>query len=312
MQLTSTETSRNIHEIMASRVRETITECIKELAQPSAVSSEHQHRALETLVTITKLSPQNRNLVAQTDAAISSLVALSKTPSPPTVQTLALSVLFNLSLNTSLKHSLAQIDTIHHLNTLILSPNSTESGKLAASLLCSLAMLHKNKARFGVAGTIQVLVKAISGPRSPATHHLLSSLAELVQFHGNCTVAVRAGAVPMLLAVAESSNEEDLSGTSLTILGLLARFEEGLNELKRTDRLVARMVGILKKGCMLSKEGACEILLRLFDESEGCLRDAVRLPEFSSVLADVSVRGSGRAREKAGLLMKKIMDVNVY
>ncbi|KAL0312090.1 UNVERIFIED_CONTAM: hypothetical protein Sradi_5608300 [Sesamum radiatum] len=173
-------------------------------------------------------------------------------------------------------------------------------------------MLHKNKAKFGVAGTVQVLVKAISGPRSPASHHLLSSLAELVQFHGNCTVAVRAGAVPVLLAVAESSNEEDLSGTSLAILGLLARFEEGLNELKRTDRLVARMVGILKKGCMQSKEGACEILLRLFDESEGCLRDAVRLPEFSSVLADVSVRGSGRAREKAGLLMKKIMDANVY
>ncbi|KAL0393970.1 UNVERIFIED_CONTAM: hypothetical protein Slati_4363200 [Sesamum latifolium] len=286
---------------MATRVRETITECIKELAQPSPLSSEHQHRALETLVTITKLSPQNRNLVAQTDAAISSLVALSKTPSPPAVQTLALSVLFNLSLNSSLKHSLAQIDTILHLNTLILSPNSTESGKLAASLLCSLAMLHKNKAKFGSPALF-----------SPAAHHLLSSLAELVQFHGNCTVAVRAGAVPVLLAVAESSNEEDLSGTSLAILGLLARFEEGLNELKRTDRLVARMVGILKKGCMLSKEGACEILLRLFDESEGCLRDAVRLPEFSSVLADVSVRGSGRAREKAGLLMKKIMDANVY
>ncbi|KAL0323930.1 UNVERIFIED_CONTAM: hypothetical protein Scaly_2360100 [Sesamum calycinum] len=281
MQFTSrTETSRNIHEIMAAGVRETITECIKELAQPSAVPNEHQHRALETLVTITKLSPQNRNLVAQTDAAISSLVALSKTPSLPTVQNLALSVLFNLSLNTSLKHSLAQIDTILHLNTLILSPNSTESGKLAASLVCSLAMLHKNKAKFGVAGTVQVLVKAISGPRSPAAHHLLSSLAELVQFHGNCTVAVRAGAVPVLLAVAESSNEEDLSGTSLAILGLLAR--------------------------------ACEILLRLFDESEGCLRHAVRLPEFSSVLADVSVRGSGRAREKAGLLMKKIMDANVY
>ncbi|KAK4435783.1 hypothetical protein Salat_0741800 [Sesamum alatum] len=296
---------------MASRVRETITECIKELAQPpSAVSPEDQHRALETLVTITKLSPQNRNLVAQTDGAISSLVALSKTPS---VQTLALSVLFNLSLNSSLKHSLAQIDTILHLNTLILSPNSTESAaKLAASLLCSLAMLHKNKAKFGVAGTVQVLVKAISGPPSPAAHHLLSSLAELVQFHGNCTAAVRAGAVPVLLAVAESTNEEDLSGTSLAILGLLARFEEGLSELKRTDRLVSRMVGILKKGCSLSKEGACEILLRLFDESERCLRDAVRLPEFSSVLADVSVRGSGRAREKAGLLMKKIMDADVY
>lgn len=58
---------------------------------------------------------------------------------------------------------------------------------------------------------------------------------------------------------------------------------------------------------MLSKEGAAEILLRLFDESEGCVRDALRKPDFSSVLADLSVRGSAKAREKAALLMRKIM-----
>lgn len=116
----------------------------------------------------------------------------------------------------------------------------------------------------------------------------------------------------MLIAVAESVDGKDLSGTSLVALGLLARFEEGLNELKRSDGIVGRMVEILKRGCMLSKEGACEILVRLFDESEECLRDAVALPEFSSVLADVSVRCTGRAREKACLLMSKVMIANVY
>ncbi|GLU10266.1 hypothetical protein SLE2022_270850 [Rubroshorea leprosula] len=60
---------------------------------------------------------------------------------------------------------------------------------------------------------------------------------------------------------------------------------------------------------MLSKEGATEILLRLFDESEGCLRDALSLPEFSTLLADLSVKGSARAREKAAQIMKKIMEV---
>ncbi|KAG8375460.1 hypothetical protein BUALT_Bualt10G0102200 [Buddleja alternifolia] len=290
----------------STRIRETIIQCLKE-SQSSSTSSneEDQLKALQTLVSITKVSPPNRNLVAQTNDAVSSLLALSKPPSPKTIQTLALSVLFNLSLNPNLKHTLAQNDTISHLTALILSPNA-DASKLAASLLCSLAMHDKNKAKFGV------LVKAISAARTPAAHHLLSSLSELVQFHGNCTLAVRAGAVPVLIAVAESADGQDLSGTSLAIIGLLARFEEGLSELKKTDRVVARMVGILKRGCMLSKEGACEVLLRLFDESEGCLTEAVGLPEFSSVLADVSIRGSGRAREKAGLIMKKIMDINVY
>ncbi|KAL7122256.1 hypothetical protein ACP275_01G033600 [Erythranthe tilingii] len=300
---------------MSNRARETIIECIRKAQYSGSNEEDIRQQALQTLVAVTKISPQNRNVVAQIDGAISSLLSLSKSHFPQDqIQILALSVLFNLSLNPNLKNSLARTELILHLNTLVSSSNlddSIDSGKLAASLLCSLAMLDKNKAKFGVTGTIQVLVKAIAGPRRPASHHLLSSLAELVQFHGNCTLAVRAGAVQVLIAVAESADGEDLSGTSLVALGLIARFEEGLNELKRTDRIVVRMVGILKRGCMLSKDGASEILLRLFDESEECLRDAVALPELSSVLADVSVRCTGRAREKAGLLMNKVMVASV-
>lgn len=138
---------------MASRVRETIVECMK-VAQSSGADDEDRCQALQTLATITNISPQNRNLVAQIDGAVASLLALSKsTTSPQHLQNLALSVLFNLSLNPNLKHSLAQRDTIFHLISLIHSP---ESAKLAASFLCSLAMLDKNKAKFGVAGTVEV------------------------------------------------------------------------------------------------------------------------------------------------------------
>jgi hypothetical protein len=153
-----------------------------------------------------------------------------------------------------------------------------------------------------------LLVKAVAGPHG---HHLLSSLAELVQFHGNCTVAVRSGAVQVLIHIVESTDGEDLTGTSLAILGLLARFDEGLNALRKTDGIVSVMVNVLKGRCMLSKEGAAEILLRLFDESEGCVRDASRVPDLSSVLADVYVRGSAKARQKAALLMEKMMEASL-
>ncbi|XWS73095.1 hypothetical protein CRYUN_Cryun02cG0096300 [Craigia yunnanensis] len=177
----------------------------------------------------------------------------------------------------SITKSIADMETIYHLNSIILSPSSPESSKFASSLVCSLAMLDKNKAKFGVAGTIPLLVNAVSGPRNPAAHHLLSSLTELVQFHGNCTVAVRAGAVLVLIQVITSTEGEDLAGTSLAVLGLLARFDEGLNALKKTDQAVCSMVDVLKGRCMLSKE----------------------------------VRGSARAREKAGQLLKKMMEVDL-
>ncbi|CAK9149197.1 unnamed protein product [Ilex paraguariensis] len=288
------------------RFLDTIIEC---LSEAQSDSDQIQQKALQTLGSITKVSPQNRNLLAQTGGAIPSLLTLLKFSSP-TIQTLSLSILFNLSLNPNLKQSLADMETISHLNFVILSPSSPESSILAASLICSLAMLDKNKAKFGVAGTIQSLVKAVSGPRGPAAHHLLSSLAELVQFHGNCTVAVRSGAVPVLIQIMKSTDGEDLAGTSLAILCLLARFEEGLNALIKTDQIVSFMLEVLKGRCMLSKEGAAELLVRLFEEREGCVRDALSLPDFSYVLADLSVRGSGRTRERAVLLMKKMVETD--
>uniref|UniRef100_A0A166EQT2 U-box domain-containing protein n=1 Tax=Daucus carota subsp. sativus TaxID=79200 RepID=A0A166EQT2_DAUCS len=268
-----------------TRLRDSIFEC---LADAKSDSDDVKQKALKTLVSITKVSPQNRNLLAQTDEALPTLLS-SLESSSPLLQTLTLSILFNLSLNPNLKQSLTDTETIYCLNSFITSPVSPESSKIAASLICSLAMLDKNKAKFGVANTIQCLVKAVSGSRSLAAHHLLSSLTELVQFHGNCSVAVRAGAVPVLIKLVEESRAdgEDLAGTSLAILSLLARFNEGLSALRKTDEIVNIMLEVLKGRCMLSKEGAAEVLIRLFEESEGCVRDALRL-EFSSVLADLS------------------------
>jgi len=176
-------------------------------------------------------------------------------------------------------------------------------------------MFDKNKAKFGVAGTVQLLVKAIESSLldSADSHHLLSSLAELVQFHGNCTLAVRGGVVPVLLQVVQSTdnNNEDLAGTSLNVLGLLVRFDEGLNAVKKTNEIISSMLSVLRRRSLLCKEGAVDILVRLFDDSDECVREAFMLSEFSSLLADISVRGSARVRDKADLLMRKIAKVSL-
>ncbi|MFS7901496.1 putative armadillo-like helical protein [Helianthus anomalus] len=288
------------------KIKNTISECI---AQIQSTDSDYQvkEKALQTLVSITKASPSNRNLVLQNNEFIPIILTLLKSSSSsPTLLKLSLSILFNLSLNPNLKSTLADMTTIHHLNTIILSRGSVESSRLAASLICSLAMLDKNKAVFGVANTIQALLKAVSGSKGHVTHHLLSSLAELAQFHGNCTLAVRADAVNVLLRVVENKDCEDLSGTALVVLGLLARFDEGLKAIVNTPNIVGRMLDVLKGRCMMSSEGAAEILIRVFDESEECLKEAMGLPDLTFVLAEVSVRGSTRAREKASLLLKKL------
>ncbi|XP_057415407.1 U-box domain-containing protein 11-like [Lotus japonicus] len=296
----------------ASRIFDTMNECLTLIQSDSP---EAQEKGLQTLAAITKVSPQNRTWVAQTEGVIPTLATLTNASSP-ILQTLSLLILFNLSLNPDLKQSLADMDTIHYLNSLITSSTSHDSCKLASSLVCSLAMLDKNKAKFGVAGTVQLVVMAIKKIESSVDsesdiHHLLSSLAELVLFHGNCTLAVRAGAVPVLLQLVQGADNEDLVGTSLTVLGLLTRFDEGLNALKKTNQIIGSMLSVLKGRSLLSKEGAADILLRLFDDSEECVAEALMLPEFSTVIANLSVRGSARVRDKADLLMKKIAKVSL-
>ncbi|GAA0155710.1 hypothetical protein Leryth_021534 [Lithospermum erythrorhizon] len=292
----------------STALQNTIMDCLDGIQSRSETK---QAKALQNLVSLTKVSPQNRNFVVQTNELIFTLFMVTKSSSSsPTIQNLALSILFNLSLNPNLKHPLATMENIMSLNSVILSPGSTESSKLSASLICSLAMLDKNKSKFGVAGTVEVLVKSVSEQcSSPAAHHLLSSLAELVQFHGNCTVAVRSGVVEVLLGVVESIDSDDLAGTSLAILCSIARFEQGLVALLSIhDEIIKKMLEVLKGRSMFSKEGAAEILLRLFDADEECLFEALRINEFLSVVADLSVRGSGRARQKAALLMNKMME----
>ncbi|KAL8214593.1 hypothetical protein R6Q57_004042 [Mikania cordata] len=178
------------------KTKNTISECVSQLQ--SDCDYEVKQKAFQTLISITKASPQNRNLVLQNNEAIPTILNLLR--SSPTLEKLSLSTLFNLSLP-NLKSTLADMATIQHLNTIILSRGSLESARLAASLVCSLAMLDKNKA-----------------------------------FHGNCTLAVRAGAIDVLLRIVENKECEDLSGTALVILGLLARFDEGIKALINTIR----------------------------------------------------------------------------
>ncbi|KAK1282827.1 hypothetical protein QJS10_CPB22g01081 [Acorus calamus] len=213
-------------------------ESIRELlSDVMSDSPDTQHRALQMLSSLTKVSSLNRNLLAQHPDSIPAFLSLLESSSAtPTTRALALSILFNLSLNPNLKRPIASNhNLIRHLNSIILNPySSPQSNKLAASLICSLAMLDKNKAGFGILGTVSAIIKALEASATNAIHHLLSSLTELCQFHGNCTVAVRCGAVPVLMKMVGGAADDRL-GSSLAVLSLLTRFEEGIGAIRGTE-----------------------------------------------------------------------------
>lgn len=126
---------------------------------------------------------------------------------------LSLSILLNLSLNPGLKGLLQTW-----------KPSSSEYSRLASSLICSLVMLDKKKCQIWSGWYYPVAGQGRLGASWPGCP-VLSSLAELVQFHGNCILSVRAGAVPVLMQIVESTDGEVLAGTSLafsvSLLGLM-------------------------------------------------------------------------------------------
>ncbi|KAK7311863.1 hypothetical protein RJT34_10293 [Clitoria ternatea] len=72
--------------------------------------------------------------------------------------------------------------------------------------------------------------------------------------------------------------------TSLSVLSFLVRFEERLNGLKKMDDIIKSMMSVLKGRSLLSKEGAIDVLLCLFDDSESSIAEALMLPEFPKML----------------------------
>ncbi|GLU10264.1 hypothetical protein SLE2022_270830 [Rubroshorea leprosula] len=79
----------------ATLLQATVLECLSEAQSGSPVD---QQKALQTLASITKVSPKNRTLLTQTDGGIRAFLNLSKSSSSPTIQALSSSILFNLAL----------------------------------------------------------------------------------------------------------------------------------------------------------------------------------------------------------------------
>ncbi|KAG6487175.1 U-box domain-containing protein 12-like [Zingiber officinale] len=291
---------------MVSEAVDAVAEC---LAQAESEEEEARATALQTLSALTKLSSHNRDLVALTDGALPLLLSLSDSP-------LALSTLLHLSLNPNLKKPIASVDgLLGRLSSLLLCPStSPQTAALTASLVCSLAMHDKNKAPLGVAGAVEAVVETLviattSPSEGAVARHLLSSLAELAQFHGNCTLAVRAGAVPVLVRILDGQ-AEDLVGTASVVLARLASFEEGMGAIREVPGVAWVLLEAVRKGCVVGRESAMEVLVRLVGESRELTEEVAASEDTSILLADLSIRGSAKLRDQAALLMKLLDDAD--
>jgi hypothetical protein len=147
---------------------------------------------------------------------------------------------------------------------------------LAATALTSLATVDVNKCTIGAhPSVIPELVGLLrrGGPRE--RREAATALYELCKLPENRRRAVREGAAPALAAFAAAG-----SARAVEVLGLLAKFREGRQELCKIPGIVAVLSGIAGSGNSRAIEQAVLVLNWICSENNELALEAIKLGAF--------------------------------
>lgn len=221
------------------------------------------------------------------------------------VQTNASASLVNLSLEKPNKLKIVRSGFVPLLID-VLKSGSTEAQEHVIGALFSLAVEEENKMVIGVLGAVEPLLHALRSSESErARQDAALALYHLSLIPNNRTRLVRAGAVPMMLAMVRSGES---ASRILLLLCNLAACSEGKGAMLDGNG-VAILVGKLREGGAGSEEAARENCVgALLTLSAGNMRFRGLASEAGAeeVLTDIveSESGSERLKEKAGKILQ--------
>ncbi|KAI3785752.1 hypothetical protein L1987_44877 [Smallanthus sonchifolius] len=212
------------------------------------------------------------------------------------VQTNAVAVLVNLSLEKTNKVKIVRSGIVPHLID-VLKSGFAESQEHAAGALFSLALEEENKTAIGVLGALQPLLHALHSDSERTRQDSALALYHLSLTQSNRVKLVKLGAVSTLLTMLETG----LAGRVLLVLCNLAASNEGKSALLDSNA-VECLLRKLRTESVDSTESTRENCVAcLYSLSLGNMRfkGLARVARGAEVLHAVEETGSERAREKA-------------
>uniref|UniRef100_A0A5B6ZRV8 RING-type E3 ubiquitin transferase n=1 Tax=Davidia involucrata TaxID=16924 RepID=A0A5B6ZRV8_DAVIN len=240
---------------------------------------------LSSLDQLTRLSKRDSALRRRlTESGAVSAVLNCVGSDDQSLQERALSLLLNLSLDDDNKVGLVAEGAIGRI-VAALRGGSAESQAVAATILTSLAVVEVNKATIGAYPyAIRDLVSLLREGNGREKKEAATALYAICSFPDNRRRAVECGAVPILITMADSGLER-----AVEVLGLLAKCEEGREEMVKFKSCIRILVHVLKNGssrgvqyalltmnslCCYSEEMCLEVLKEgVFEICLGLLED---------------------------------------
>ncbi|KAL5972911.1 hypothetical protein ACLOJK_039717 [Asimina triloba] len=223
------------------------------LSSLSSPSLSSRLEALRHLHSLSKHNPSFRREITESGAISAVLRCLSAASASQekAVQEAALAVLFDLSLDDDNKVGIVAEGGVAHIVD-ALREGMPNCRALAATTLTSLAVVEVNKGTIGDDPfAVRALVALLRDGKGRGKREAATALYTLCSFPENKRRAVEAGAVPVLLELADSGVER-----AVEVLGLLGKCREGREEMGRLDGCVSVLVRVLKKGGSRSVEHA--------------------------------------------------------
>ncbi|KAG2675791.1 hypothetical protein I3760_12G022800 [Carya illinoinensis] len=220
-----------------------------------------------------------------------------------TVQTNAIALLVNLSLEKRNKVQIVRSGFVPHLID-VLRGGVSESQEHAAGALFSLALEEENQMAIGVMGALEPLMYALRSENERTRQDSALALYHTTLIQSNRVKLVKLGAVPTLLAMTRAGNS---ASRLLLILCNLALCTEGKSAML-DGNAVECLVGLLRKGEVESEATRENCVAALWALSQGSMRFKGLAKEAGAgeALREIVESGSERAREKAKRILQML------
>ncbi|XP_057532700.1 U-box domain-containing protein 15 [Amaranthus tricolor] len=264
----------------------------------SSFCVEAQREAVHKLRLLSKESPENRILIAES-RGIPPLIELLKSKDSK-IKEHSVTTLLNLSIDVTNKKVITQNGAIPTIIQVLLNGNVGAKENAAATLF-SLSMLDENKVIIGLYDGIPPLVNLLEKGTVRGKRDAATALFNLCLNSMNKSRAIEAGIVTPLLGLIDDS-ELGMIDEALSILLLIASHPQGRQEIGQLtfiQSLIEFIGGDDHDVTPKNKEGAVALLLELgLNGGSSFLLAALQFGVYE-YLVDISQSGTNRAQRKA-------------
>lgn len=264
-----------------------------------------QKEAAKQLRLLTKKHPCFRVLFCDFDHAIPQLLKpiCEGDSINHELQEDVITTLLNISIHDNNKKQVAEIPMVIPILMKALRCGTIETRANAAATLFTLSALDSNKELIGKSNALKPLIDLLEEGNPLAMKDVASAIFTLCMMHDNKAIAVKDGAVRVIMAKMKNRVHVD---ESLAILALLSTHQKAVLEMAELGAVPCLLSIMRESSCERNKENCVAILqtICLYDRSK--LREIKEEENSHRTISELAKSGTSRAKRKASGILERL------